>query len=131
MKRTMNQKHFFAPTAWRLGGASLRRAAITLLLTVVTTATAWAQTTEPVSYIDADGYQQIVPALARQLTAFNIDFGDENETTGISDATTMPPGGSQPPVWRGASGYTLDGRKLNAKPTKKGLYIYKGKKVKK
>lgn len=64
-----------------------------------------------------------------QLTAFNIDFGDENETTGISDATTMPPGGSQPPVWRGASGYTLDGRRLDGKPTRKGLYIVNGRKV--
>ena len=68
-------------------------------------------------------------ANARQLTAFNLTFGDENETTGISDATTMPPGGSQPPVWRGASGYTLDGRKLQGQPTRKGLYIHCGKKV--
>ena len=34
------------------------RAAITLLLMVLTTATAWAQTTETVSYIDADGNTQ-------------------------------------------------------------------------
>jgi hypothetical protein len=28
------------------------------------------------------------------------------------------------------SWFTLDGRKLSGKPTKKGIYIYKGKKVK-
>ena len=28
-----------------------------------------------------------------------------------------------------AGWYTLDGRKLNGKPTKKGLYIHNGKKV--
>ena len=39
----MNQKHFFAPTAWRLGGASLRRAAITLLLLAVMTMAATAE----------------------------------------------------------------------------------------
>ena len=78
MKRTMNQKHFFAPTAWRLGGASLRRAAITLLLAVLTTATAWAQDTEPVSYIDADGNQQIVPATV--LTGSETELGSNGTT---------------------------------------------------
>ena len=64
---------------------------------------------------------------AAAVRQFVLNFGDE-ETTGISDATTMPPGGSQPPVWRGASGYDLQGRKLSKKPTQKGLYIYNGKK---
>ncbi|MBR1414427.1 MAG: hypothetical protein IJ570_01000, partial [Prevotella sp.] len=50
------------------------------------------------------------------------------EATGI-DQTILPPGGSQPPVWRGASGYSLDGRRLQGKPTKSGLYINNGLKI--
>jgi hypothetical protein len=83
----MNQKHFFAPTAWRLGGASLRRAAITLLLTVLTTATAWAQYTEPVSYIDADGILcdgqdgRLDPANAIALDGTETEIGQYGEET--------------------------------------------------
>ena len=53
----------------------------------------------------------------------------QDHATGIVDITTMPPGGSQPPVWRGASVYTLDGRRLSGKPSQKGVYINKGIKV--
>ena len=56
-----------------------------------------------------------------------FDAGD-GETTGIKDIN-LPPGGSQSPVWRGASGYTLDGRRLSGKPTAKGIYIVKGRKL--
>ena len=42
MKRTMNKKNFFAPSAWRLGGAA-RRAATALLMMVLTATTAWAE----------------------------------------------------------------------------------------
>ncbi len=59
--------------------------------------------------------------------AIFMNFDGEN-ATGIVD-TTIPPGGSQPPVWRGASGYDLSGRKLSGKPTAKGIYINSGKKV--
>ena len=71
------------------------------------------------------------PSNPNAVRAFALNFGEdgENETTGISDATTMPPGGSQPPVWRGASGYTLDGRRLDGQPTQRGIYINNGKKV--
>ena len=62
--------------------------------------------------------------LARRLTAFNIDFGDD-ETTGIiaiehgklkieNDAD----------AW-----FTLDGRRLSAKPSRAGVYINNGIKV--
>ena len=51
------------------------------------------------------------------------------QPTGIVDIHTMPLGGCQPPVWRGASGYTIDGRRLAGKPTQKGVYIIKGKKL--
>ena len=61
-------------------------------------------------------------ALARRLTAFNIDFGDGDNTTGILDVTA----GSADT----ANGiYTLDGRRLQGQPTAKGLYIVNGKKV--
>ena len=51
---------------------------------------------------------------------------DSSETTIISPAEIKEIAERADAAW-----YTLDGRKLNAKPTKKGLYIYKGKKVKK
>ena len=50
------------------------------------------------------------------------------QMTGIVEIN-FPPGGSQPPVWRGASAYTLDGRRLTGQPTQRGIYIYKGKKI--
>ena len=43
MNRIMNMKNFFAPSAWRLGGASVRRAATALLVMMLTAMTAWAQ----------------------------------------------------------------------------------------
>ena len=51
---------------------------------------------------------------------------DSSEATIISPAEIKEIAERADAAW-----YTLDGRKLNAKPTKKGLYIYKGKKVKK
>ena len=48
-------KDFFAPSAWRLGGA-VRRAALTLLMMVLTTMTAWAESeTVDTYFVDADG----------------------------------------------------------------------------
>ena len=72
-------------------------------------------------------------ALARQLTAFNIDFGEETGIghTEITEITE-----------RAGAWYTLDGVRLDGKPTKrsaegrllptgrkKGLYIHNGRKV--
>jgi hypothetical protein len=61
-------------------------------------------------------------ALARRLTSFNIDFGDES--TGI--VTISKESGSEgvPSGW-----YTLDGRRLDGKPSRVGVYINKGVKV--
>ena len=58
---------------------------------------------------------------ARQLTAFNIDFGDE--TNGIENVhrSTF---NVQSESW-----FTLDGRKLNGKPARAGVYINNGRKV--
>ena len=62
-------------------------------------------------------------ALARRLTSFNIDFGDES--TGIVSLTPGPsPKGEGSDYW-----YTLDGMKLSQKPTAKGIYVNGGRKV--
>lgn len=55
-------------------------------------------------------------ALARQITAFNINFGEGDETTGI--ITMYDARSEMSDVW-----YSLDGRKLNGKPTEKGVYV--------
>jgi len=58
-----------------------------------------------------------------EVKAFSIDFGD-GETTGIIsvDGAEGTVNGSD--VW-----YTLDGRKLDGKPTQRGIYINNGKKT--
>jgi hypothetical protein len=61
---------------------------------------------------------------ARQLTAFNIDFGEES--TGIGSLNSLTP---DPSLGGEGSIYTLDGRKLNGKPSRAGMYIYNGKVV--
>ena len=70
-------------------------------------------------------YLQVPNTVLAAREMLNISF--EDETTGIRESN-LPPGGSQPPVWRGASGYDLSGRLLNSRPSAKGLYIYNGKK---
>ncbi len=54
---------------------------------------------------------------------FVLNFGDDDETTGVSPITVAD-GDVRVPRW-----YTLDGVRLDAQPTKKGLYIHGGKKV--
>jgi hypothetical protein len=63
---------------------------------------------------------------AHQLTDFNIDFGDgEGETTGIVSIDHSPLTiDHSAGAW-----YSIDGRKLQGKPTQKGLYIVNGRKV--
>ena len=68
-------------------------------------------------------------ANARQLTAFNLTFSDGSEQTGIREIVTDPTPNPSP-AWEGsAAWYTLDGRKVDGQPTKKGLYIVNGRKV--
>jgi hypothetical protein len=60
----------------------------------------------------------------------NID--DNNETTGIitmSDEFATPHSAQQRRSKMSDVWYTLDGRKLDGKPTKKGLYIHNGNKL--
>ena len=60
--------------------------------------------------------------LARRLTAFNIDFGDD-EATGII-STTNYTNDTNSDAW-----FTLDGRRLSGKPSVKGVYVNNGRKV--
>ena len=57
-------------------------------------------------------------------TTRTIGIGD-GEATGIREVTLRQAQGPSDDAW-----YLLDGRKLSGQPTKKGIYIYKGKKVK-
>ena len=60
---------------------------------------------------------------AKQIRAFNLNFGDDEATGIISvhDSGFMVNGSD---AW-----YTLDGRKLDGQPTASGVYIHQGKKV--
>lgn len=62
-------------------------------------------------------------AFVKQLTAFNIDFGDGTET-GISLTPDPSPVGEGSDNW-----YSIDGRRLLAKPAQSGIYINNGRKV--
>ncbi len=62
-----------------------------------------------------------LPSNAR-ITTFNIDFG-EGEATGIQEIVNSQSGNSKS-LW-----YTLDGRRLDGKPTQSGVYINGGRKV--
>ena len=58
------------------------------------------------------------------VRAFNLNFGNEEETTGIISTTNYTNYTNS----AGAGWYDLSGRKLQGKPTAKGVYIYNGKK---
>ena len=64
---------------------------------------------------------------ARSLTAFDINFSDES--TGIREIDTDPAPSPSPTGVGRSAWYTHDGRKLDGKPTKSGVYIREGKKV--
>ena len=96
----------------------------------------------PMLTLFADQYRYKVPASAKagvkmpankaylQILTSALGAGapgitllwDDGTTTGIS--TLIPALLQEEGVW-----YPLDGRKLNRKPTKKGLYIHRGRKV--
>ena len=63
-------------------------------------------------------------ALARQLTAFRINFGDDEATGIISIENGKLKIENDADAW-----YTLDGRRLNGKPSRAGVYINNGIKV--
>jgi hypothetical protein len=58
------------------------------------------------------------------------DYGEYFQWLDESGSTDIIAVESKTSDWRTNDGwYTLDGRKLNARPTQKGIYINKGKKV--
>ena len=69
--------------------------------------------------IGPDNAQQ---ASARRLTSFNIDFGDGDNTTGILEVK----GVKEVREVKDDSWYSLDGRRLDGRPSRAGVYIYKG-----
>ena len=59
-----------------------------------------------------------------EVKAFVLNFGD-GETTGIESLTPNPsPNGEGSEYW-----YSIDGRRLQGEPAKKGVYIKNGKKI--
>ena len=62
--------------------------------------------------------------LARRLTSFNIGFG-EDDVTGIQGVIEV----KGVKEVNDDSWYSLDGRRLNGKPSRAGVYINKGIKV--
>ena len=90
------------------------------------------------AYFQLDGLTAGESSSPNAVRAFKLSFGDQS--TGIveiSDPAPRPiPEQSSPTrslsptgVGRSAAWYTLDGVKVNGKPTCKGLYIHGGKKV--
>ena len=64
-------------------------------------------------------------ALARQLTSFNISFGDDMTTGIVNEELIMKNEESATATeW-----YTLDGRRLSGKPAQRGIYINNGNKI--
>ena len=70
----------------------------------------------------------------QSASAFVLNFGDGNETTGITntdftDFTDRDSSDSYNSCSKDNAWFTLDGRKLNDKPTQKGIYIRNSKKI--
>ncbi|MGX8696232.1 MAG: hypothetical protein ACSW8D_07605, partial [Prevotella sp.] len=77
-----------------------------------------------------------VSTMCWPTVGFNLNFGDDGEAQGITTTDFLRPDGSKlaelertnftnsDDAW-----YTLDGRKLDKRPTKAGLYIYGRRKV--
>lgn len=64
----------------------------------------------------ADGITAGDPSTGSGVRAFVLNFG--NEETGIDSLIAAPS-----PTGEGSDYYTLDGRRLNSKPTQRGIYI--------
>ena len=71
-------------------------------------------------YLDLSTEQE--PTKARNFALYIGRTSDSQSTTGIENVELSTP--DSPGVW-----YTIDGRLLNGKPTKKGLYIKDGEKT--
>ena len=64
-----------------------------------------------------------IQATGANAREFILDFGDD-EATGISEKGTVKSEEFAPATW-----YTVDGKKLDGAPTRKGIYIQNGNKV--
>ncbi len=63
--------------------------------------------------------------ISSDVNAFVLNFGDDDGASGIIDIDHSPLNiDHSADAW-----YTIDGRKLSGKPTKKGIYINNGKKI--
>ena len=79
--------------------------------------------------VDLGGGLGVWPAPA-SVRAFNLNFGDGSEETGIlSFSKESGNQGNNPEFLNSLDYYTLDGQRLDGKPTRKGLYIHGGRKV--
>ena len=78
----------------------------------------WPSVERPINafraYFQLDG-------ITADVRAFVMNLGDDNEATGISLTRQE---GEKTDAW-----YTLDGLRMASKPAKKGMYIYKGKRI--
>ena len=63
------------------------------------------------------------------IRAFVLNFGDSSEQTGIKETIYPTPGSTS--AWEGSAEewYSLDGRRINGKPTAHGLYINNNRKI--
>ena len=73
-------------------------------------------------------YFQFSENIVNSSRQFVLDFGDDS-TTGVSEMRNEEGVMGNEEVVNGAEWYTLDGVKLDKRPTKKGVYIYHGKKI--
>jgi len=73
----------------------------------------------------ADGLTAGEPISGQQgISRFVLNFGNGEQATGISLSSLLSPLSSNEDTW-----HSLDGRRLAGKPTQKGIYICKGKKI--
>ena len=87
----------------------------------------WPSADMPVNACRA--YFQLHDLDTSTIRTFNLSFGDGSEDTGIGHTEDDGEYQSSTEITEKAGAwYSLDGRKLNGKPTKKGLYIHGGRK---
>ena len=74
---------------------------------------------------------QVAVAKGKGWTVYDNNGGSKQEYEGSDDTTAIDASLNDNGQRTNDSWYTIDGVKLNGEPTKKGIYIYNGKKVKK
>jgi hypothetical protein len=74
-----------------------------------------------VEYREVRPFEAYVKHLDGGARYFSLSEIPQRDVTGIESIELQP--------WKGEQWWTLDGRKLNRRPSKKGIYIRNGKKV--